>query len=466
MVYDFVPDNNQEKQYKKNKSTFSGNFLYIMIRNYLLIFLVSTLIFISLIDSDSLYQIVPLVLFSIMLLPIIYFIYNLGKFPDQKATYFVRLILFLVSSLVTVIGLISLFNTEIIYNNWGNILVAWIFTFASIVVFGNIFKINASGNIIINSKTPDTAQYQNRERKIIDKDSEPYLKDILVSKLFSKNDLKYIGLYFYFYLGGSIFLLWFMSISSRAEYLIEGPLSDTFLILFGISIFISVLSAFFRTLYEKNTRRLLIRDLIISRMIIYLFISLIIGIIYSFIYSMLYGYYDSNSYYDLSFVGHSIQLISVWMIPLLLYSLFYYKKRSDKHCKETFEILMESSLARNLSRYYLLTRLSEIKTILNSTDPLDFDMKFKKTIENNIHRLVESCNSNGISIKSKKGLKRYVLHVATPLRESLREAIGQNFTEIYLSDEIPSEERVINYDEVWRKINKAFLQWESGSSKE
>lgn len=181
---------------------------------------------------------------------------------------------------------------------------------------------------------------------------------------------------------------------------------------------------------------------------------------------MLYGYYDSNSYYDLSFVGHSIQLISVWMIPLLLYSLFYYKKRSDKHCKETFEILMESSLARNLSRYYLLTRLSEIKTILNSTDPLDFDMKFKKTIENNIHRLVESCNSNGISIKSKKGLKRYVLHVATPLRESLREAIGQNFTEIYLSDEIPSEERVINYDEVWRKINKAFLQWESGSSKE
>ena len=93
-------------------------------------------------------------------------------------------------------------------------------------------------------------------------------------------------------------------------------------------------------------------------------------------------------------------------------------------------------------------------------------MKFKRTIESGIHRLRESCNSNGLKIKSDNGLKKYVLHVASPLRETLREAIGKNYTEIYLGDTIPSEERVVNYDEIWRKLNKAFLQWESNSPKE
>ncbi|OLS21543.1 MAG: hypothetical protein HeimC3_35270 [Candidatus Heimdallarchaeota archaeon LC_3] len=473
MVYDFVPDKNTETHYKKYKSTFSANFIYLMLKNYLIIFLVAILIFISSNESwislgfFSYDQIVFLTLFSILLFPLVYFIYNLGKFPDQKATYFVRLLIFQVFSLATAFSVFSLVSTDMIYYNWGNIIIVWLIIFALTVTMGNVLKINSNNVITITSKTPDHSQSKDGQKIILNNAVESYPKDDLISNLFNKKDWVYIGVYFYLVLGLSLLLLLNMSYTSDADYLIEGNLIGLFSLIFIISLFVSVLSSIFKTLYEKNTNTLLIRDLIIYRLIIYISISILLGIILLYVYSMLTGYYYSvGGIFDFSLFRYSLQLIAVWSIPLLIFLVYFYNKLIKKRRIETYDALMGSSLAKNLTRYYLLTRLSEIKTILNSTDPLDFDMKFKKTIENNISRLVESCNSNGISIKSKTGLKKYVLHIATPLRETLREAIGQNFTEIYLSDDIPSEERIINYDEVWRKINKAFLQWESGSSKE
>ncbi|KKL99430.1 hypothetical protein LCGC14_1814520 [marine sediment metagenome] len=179
----------------------------------------------------------------------------------------------------------------------------------------------------------------------------------------------------------------------------------------------------------------------------------------------IYNYIGGYSHYNFIRPFQGALFFSIILLsPIIVVIYYFFEMRRNTQSEETFNQLINHHLAMNLTKYYLLTQLTEIKNVLNSSNPLDFDLSFKKIIESNLRLLKKSFVSNGIKVKSDFGLKKYVLHIASPLRESLREAIGRNFSELYLNDDIPSEERLINYDEIWNKVNKAFLQWESNSS--
>ncbi|OLS24846.1 MAG: hypothetical protein HeimC3_17210 [Candidatus Heimdallarchaeota archaeon LC_3] len=278
-----------------------------------------------------------------------------------------------------------------------------------------------------------------------------YSKEELFGYLFNRKDIKNWGIFNYSYLL-FIFLIYSISIVPRETI----PSVNFYLIViyFLIALFIPIM----KTFTETQSNNYLRRDLYVSRLIISLFIAIIVSI---FIIWMNF-YFNSINIYGLS-LGLNLLFIfisTILMIPLIIYTINYNTKRENIKANETLLELEKSSLARKLTKYYLLTRLSEIKNILDTTNPLTFDMKFKKAIEKNINELVNSFKSNGLTIKNTLGVKKIALEVASPLREHLREAIGKNFTELYLNGDYPTVSQ-IDFGEVWQKINKAYLQWES-----
>ncbi|MHA1983052.1 MAG: hypothetical protein ACW967_01780 [Candidatus Hodarchaeales archaeon] len=464
MVFDYISTENGKIHRNKKFLTFSSEFLYLSTRNHFLGFIGSLLaLSISFVIEFDLDQIMYILAILYLTIPVFYFVFSINtsnSIYNVKTKYFLRLIYLLISS---VIG--YLFVTFFVYrfliweeyavsSNIYIISLIWAVLFLLFVGIGRTFGFSPSRRPII-QKLPK------------DKNLNKYSRELIIKELFNKKELTRTVLVFYILLGGFFLLIFSRAFVSDVSDFIFNDLNPLYFLLTFLVIIASVIYAVVKTIIDSSENKLFLKDLFIYRLIFYLIVSTFVIFILLWIKVIMEDYYDSTGpWYNFLHIDFMYRVIAIWILPWFGVLIYIYRRNKKTNEMETYEQLLGSKLALNLSKYYLLTRLSEIKNVLDTTDPLDFDMKFKKTIERNVLRLKESCNSNGLKIKSENGLKKYVLHVASPLRETLREAIGKNYTELYLSDTIPSEERVVNYDEIWRKLNKAFLQWESNSPKE
>jgi hypothetical protein len=468
LVYDYISTEDGKIHRNKKFLTFSPEFLYLSIRNHFMGFFGSLLI-------------LTISYVNYLTIPIFYFVYNINSnhyIYNVKTKYFLRLIYLLISSIIGYVFVAFFAYRFLIDDEYGgtnNILVItliWAVLFLLFVGIGRTFGFSPSRRPIIQKLPQDdieSSNYQTRPNKTTEKDRnlDKYSRELIIKELFNKKELTRTAIVFYLLLGGLILLIFSRAFVSDVSDFIFNDLNPLYFLLTFLIIIASVIYTVVKTIIDSSENKLFLKDLFIYRLIFYLIVSTFVIFILLWIKVIMEGYYNNTGpWYNFQHVDFMYRVIAIWILPWFGLLIYFYRRNQKTNEMETYGQLLNSQLALNLSKYYLLTRLSEIKNVLDTTDPLDFDMKFKRTIEGNVLRLKESCNSNGLKIKSEKGLKKYVLHVASPLRETLREAIGKNYTELYLSDTIPSEERVINYDEIWRKLNKAFLQWESNSPKE
>lgn len=458
LVYDYKSTKEEELHPNKDMNVFSSEFIYLTIRNHFLAFLGSMLIIIYL-EFNGFYfgyigdvlNVLTIVYFSF---PFFYFILNVINFPNLKAKFTYRLLYLIFLNIVALLLLFTFGFSDT--EEMTSILLLWGFLFVSFLFLSKAFgfgPIDKKNSILLKSENQN-------EKHVVS-----YTRELVIKSIFNKKEIGKTIAIFYTLLGSFLLLIFSKAYTSNFEFFMETEVATLFFLLSSISILAAFVYATIQTIIDSSENKLFLKTTFKYRLLFYIIISILIIFVLFWLNSILEGYYfEAGRFFN--FVYFMDWVIFFWSVPGLGILIFYWRKLLHKREVETYDQLLASPLALNLTKYYLLTRLSQIKNVLDSTDPLDFDMKFKKTIEKKLTRLKESCKSNGIKIKSLKGLKNYVLHVASPLRETLREAIGRNYTEIYLSDNISSEDRVVNYDEIWRKINKAFLQWESNSPKE
>ncbi|OLS18416.1 MAG: hypothetical protein HeimC3_49410 [Candidatus Heimdallarchaeota archaeon LC_3] len=451
MVYDIVSPKSDGLDTNKNIMVFEPLFLYSSTRNFffLLILTVFSLSLFKMVSSENFE--VGFIFVVFLGYGFVYFLINSIKISFRinfiRIFYhFILSIFFLI--LVIIFGIIPFFleDSAFIYFSF----------FLSVIIFIPYFwkgeKIFYTGpNVNRINEIPKTTIKET-----------PVHLDQLFKQVFDPRDIKYLFLIFYLVLLLLIFPIWSLILPSQGQGIYNvGDFVDSLQFIFNsFAVVIFLFGLFFallKTYYEDVNYRSVLTELFILRSVLYSALSLIIIV---FLLS-LGNFVGSYSHYNYIRPNQGASFLTIaLLLPLLILFYKFGDSRSIKHKKETFNALIDQPLPRNLTKYYLLTQLSEIKNVLNSSNPLDFDISFKNIIESNLILLRRSFNANGITVKSLEGLKKYVLHIAYPLRESLREAIGRNFSELYLND-IPSEERIINYDEIWNKVNKTFLQWES-----
>ncbi|MHA1989344.1 MAG: hypothetical protein ACW981_00110 [Candidatus Hodarchaeales archaeon] len=482
MVFDYISTEDGKIHRNKKLLTFSPEFLYLSIRNQFLGFFGSLLsLTISFVFGSDLSQIMYILAILYLTIPVFYFVFSIStnnSIYNVKTKYFLRLIYLLISSIigyffVTFFVYVFLIGEEnAVSNNIYIISLIWAVLFLLYVGIGRTLGFSPSKRLIIQKLPHDDVESRNYQTQTpesleMEKRLEKHSRELIIKELFNKKELTRTIIVFYLLLGGFILLIFSRAFVSDVYNFINYDLNPLYFLLMFLVVIASIIYAIVKTIMDSSENKLFLKDLLVYRLIFYLVISSFVIFVLLWIKVIMEAYYISTEpWYNFLHVDFMYRVIFVWILPWFGVLAYVYRRNQKTNEMETYEQLLSSQLAMNLSKYYLLTRLSEIKNVLDTTDPLDFDMKFKRTIERNVLRLKESCNSNGLKIKSDGGLKKYVLHVASPLRETLREAIGKNYTELYLSDTIPSEERVINYDEVWRKLNKAFLQWESNSPKD
>jgi hypothetical protein len=453
MVFDYVSKNNEELINKKQIMVFEPSFLYESIRNYLFLFIITEIFLIIPIIDDYIVEYSDFFAILFLSYPLFYFIINILRLPIN--INIIRLFYHFILTIMAFLFLFFLLGT-ILYDESESLLLILIFSISIFLLYvwkgKRIFYLG-------------TNEYQNRTRK---ESSIPFMpalsNDELISKFTNKRDWKTVGLTYYFTLLFILIPVWSVSlpyIRTIGDYPGDFVTSIITILDFYILIYLAlgIFLAYFKTYFEKNNINTF-KQLFIIRSILYSTLSLIVILFLVSLRNFVSNFYNYERINPL--IG-TYWFTLFLLIPLIGILLYYYRKERQKDQEKAYNELILSSLARNLTKYYLLTELSEIKDVLNSSNPLDFDISFKNVIENNLNLLKKSFRANNIKSTSNKVLKKYVLHIASPLRESLREAIGKNFTELYLNSDnaIPMEERMINYDEIWKKVNKAFLQWES-----
>ena len=300
------------------------------------------------------------------------------------------------------------------------------------------------------------------------KKNKGYTNEELFKSIFRKEYLVKVILIFYSLLGLTLIDLfiignsYYRSLSGFLHY----ELGDMLTFVGILCLVLPVMLGIVLTYQENFENKFLIKPLVLGRIFVYLAIGTIFGFYLIRVRTDM-GNIASRypEWYASPIINQNLRnIFIIWLFPATIIAIGLLVIKRRQYNQNLMNKLLGSDLASKLTKYFLLTQLSEIKTALDTSDPLDFDIKFKIAIEKNLNRLKKSFKANNIKIRSKKIIKKYVLTIAQPLRESLREAIGKNFTEIYLRDENPVEDQVVNYEEIWRKINKAFLQWESGTN--
>jgi hypothetical protein len=215
-------------------------------------------------------------------------------------------------------------------------------------------------------------------------------------------------------------------------------------------------------LQEKQKSPLLARDLLITRSLILFSSFFILQIFIRGIFpntNYFYGFYNNpGDYYRTKIFPYVI----LWLFALLVMYFIVISRRelNKKQITNTFVFLNNSSLALKLTKYYLTTKLPDFRKLAHESDPLNFDILFKKSITQDIDKLVQAFKANDLKPLNAAGVVKHVLYISEPLRNNLRDAIAKFFQEMALESSTNAN-LTLEIDNIWKKINKAFLQWES-----
>ena len=276
-----------------------------------------------------------------------------------------------------------------------------------------------------------------------------YSPETLLNMLFVWNDWLVVVLFYYFFFGAFLTLLFVLTLVFPFDVLTD----VNFIGLFDyVNIFpfgMAIAYIFFRYYQEKPKNRALARDLNALRGLIY-FAAAFSNVILTDLVRLSFGRLHSV-----------LPILVVWSLPLASYLLFILWRDNRTTGRRTFTSLMKNSLALNLGKYYLFTRLPAIKSTLVDSNPLNVDSRFKESILENLRDLSYSFESSGFNNLSQEGIVLFLMKVGEPLREGIREALGRNLTSVLADLDGETPKKSSDVDELWRSIDKAFLRWES-----
>ncbi|OLS19577.1 MAG: hypothetical protein HeimC3_45270 [Candidatus Heimdallarchaeota archaeon LC_3] len=291
-----------------------------------------------------------------------------------------------------------------------------------------------------------------------------YSREQLKNLLFIKQHWILVGLFYYFFLGISLSVLFVLSLLISSQSFMNTNAFSFFdwsiFLLFGIALSYGI----YLYINEKIDNKELLRDLVVVKTIIYFGISFFHYFLINNVKRVLDSSFQWNSALNLYSGNISLILLEIvilWSFPLIIYGIYYWRKELKTIELRTVAKLSMQPLAHNLTKFYIISQLGKIKSSLTNMNPLTVDKLFKKTISDDIEALKDSLSENNINSQSIDGLILYVMKVAEPLRIGIRESMGEKYTKLVIQDEADFTNPSLNIDEIWDSLNKSFLQWDS-----
>jgi hypothetical protein len=300
----------------------------------------------------------------------------------------------------------------------------------------------------LDKQTSNNINLQPDSNQHLKSDYRFYSQDLLLELLFNRQDWINVSIFYYVYLGASLGILLGLSLLSN---------SNSFSFFNYITIF-SILIAIGYGVYRYYTddieNRQLLRNVNITRILIYLGIA--IFHVY-FLNTLQTIAYDSNN------INSIVISLAVWCIPLLAYGAYFWYNKIRTKEQRTLLRLNRQPMAFKLTKFYVTSHLPSLKASMNGVNPLTVDRQFKSVLGEDIISLKESLEENGIFVDSGEGLLLFVMLVVEPLRNSLRDLLGDKYSKMLIQAEDSEEITSININEVWDTLNKSFLRWDSTS---
>ena len=169
--------------------------------------------------------------------------------------------------------------------------------------------------------------------------------------------------------------------------------------------------------------------------------------------------------------------ILLWYIFItLLLILFIYRIEFKSFTKKIFRKInlftyaLDEASVRSLSNNYraiyfakkfIILQSNSIKKSLPGLLPSTIPFSLKATFEADIDRMEQLFKYNHISVYSKGAILKFVMKTADPIIKDLQLTLEQHLTEELLKENNNSKNLQINIDNLWQKVEKIMVQWES-----
>jgi hypothetical protein len=140
--------------------------------------------------------------------------------------------------------------------------------------------------------------------------------------------------------------------------------------------------------------------------------------------------------------------IKLTLVPALLN--FYSVRRLNNNYHAVF-----------FAKKFIIIQSTAIKNILPGTMPETISQSIKTIFKNDLDRLQQLFKFNHIKSYSKTATLNFVMKTANPIIKDLQLTLEQHLTEELLKDNNNSKNLQINVDNLWKKVEKTMIQWES-----
>lgn len=137
------------------------------------------------------------------------------------------------------------------------------------------------------------------------------------------------------------------------------------------------------------------------------------------------------------------------------FSLFpYYQYRVNTYSNDFRAIYF--------AKKFIIVQSDEIKSILPGILPETISNSLKGIFEKDLNRMQQLFRYNHIKGYSKEATLKFVMKIAEPIIQDLRVTLEQHLTEeLLLIKSTKDNDRSVNLDSLWDKVNKIMIQWES-----
>ena len=123
--------------------------------------------------------------------------------------------------------------------------------------------------------------------------------------------------------------------------------------------------------------------------------------------------------------------------------------------------LRDNYQAVYFAKKFIIIQSKSIKAILPGLLPSNVSPSIKNILSNDIERLQQLFHYNHIRTYSKTATLKFAMKIADPIIKDLQLTLEQHLTEELLKENNDAKNLSINIDNLWKKVEKIMVNWES-----